>query len=136
MGVGIAVPIAKYDIIDVDVCTIGTTLPLPKKETPGTLVSLYEKCFGPSSPECSWEVASKRSNRMVSVVLQPRNGASRRGLRSASKKKVKHDTEAVQHSVFYIALSSHSYIYKHSHPVLSLIVIVFSYFFLFLLHMS
>lgn len=87
MGVGVAVPIAKYDILDVDICTIGTTLPLPKKEEPNMLTSLYEKCFGPA-PDCSWEVAKKRSNRMVSVVLQPRDEASKRGLRSASKKKV------------------------------------------------
>jgi hypothetical protein len=87
MGVGIAVPMEKYDILDVDLCTIGTTLPLPEKEKPSALMSLYEKCFG-AAPESSWEVAGQRSNRMVSVVLQPRDEASRRGLRSASKKKV------------------------------------------------
>ena len=88
MGVGIAAPMAKYDVLDVDICTIGTTLPLPKQAKVGTLMALYEKCFG-AAPECSWEIARNCSNRMVSVVLQPRDAASRRGLRSASKKKVK-----------------------------------------------
>jgi hypothetical protein len=86
MGVGIAVPIEKYDIIDMDYCTIGDTLPRPKRERPNILTTIYEKCFG--STECSWDVASKRSNRMITVVLEPRDVASRRGLRSASKRKV------------------------------------------------
>lgn len=87
MGVGIAVPIDKYDVLDVDLCTIGTTLSLPAKEKPGLLTSLYEKCFGAPAPS-SWDVAKARSNRMVSVALQPRDNASLLGLRSASKKKV------------------------------------------------
>lgn len=84
MGVGIAVPMDKYDVLDVDLCTIGSTLPLPKKESPGMLTNLYQKCFGVPEPG-SWVVAKQRSNRMVSVVLQPRSPASIRGLRSASK---------------------------------------------------
>ena len=90
MGVGIAVPIEKYHVLDVDMCTIGSTLKLPKKEEPNLLMSLYEKCFG--TAECCWELAALRSNRMVSVVLQPKDERSRRGLRSASKKSVRIDT--------------------------------------------
>ncbi len=86
MGIGIAVPFEKYNILDVDICTVGATLSLPKQAPPSILTSVYEKCFG--KKESSWSVASKRSNRMISVVLEPVETDSYKKLRSATKRKV------------------------------------------------
>lgn len=72
MGVGIAVPYEKYDVLDVDFCTLGALLPMPKKSPPGFLTGLFEKCFGGPQKLSSWEAANQRNNRMVSVVLKPR----------------------------------------------------------------
>jgi len=87
MGVGIAIPYAKYSIVDVDICTLGTTLSLPRQPKPSMLTTLYEKCFGKSDPCPYWQSAAGRSNRMITVVLQPIENDVYKKLRSASKKK-------------------------------------------------
>jgi mRNA deadenylase 3'-5' endonuclease subunit Ccr4 len=78
MGVGIAVPLAAYDIVQVDIKRIADTIPmkLPKPEKPRFWKSLITSFFGMMKKKVDknasdpWYQSLDRKNQMVSVILQ------------------------------------------------------------------
>lgn len=84
MGIGIAVPLQKYNIINVDITRIADTKYLPRKPSPGLTVKILLKFknlffqigkllgFFKDNYDDLWENVTYKTNQMISIRLQPK----------------------------------------------------------------
>lgn len=82
MGVGIAVPHEKYEIVDSDISCIATTRRLPRRQKGNPFIeyvmSIFRVIFNMKKPEdTAWEAAANRHNQMVSLRLRSKDPKDR-----------------------------------------------------------
>ena len=91
MGVAVAVPSSSYDIMKVDITTIGDTKRLPRKAAPSSLAAKFvafvqdivlkiARVLGIWKPQPSaWKQSLDKANQMISLRLKPKSNGDDEG---------------------------------------------------------
>jgi 2',5'-phosphodiesterase len=89
MGVGLAFPLSRYDLLEASIAAVSDLKPLPPRApAQGLLIRLLSParalvtallrwCGLAATPDATWEAVRARLNRVIAVRLQPRDASSK-----------------------------------------------------------